>query len=158
MSDRLGSISESYKGEQEEEGEDGSTGESGEDSASRKDGKTGLTGSSSKSGSTGKDTQTGSDGKTDSETTASSKSKSSGNIKDKNPVLAMYPPEEVKEKYESTWDDIQVLCKLADIEQPRKISEYSAAVLENGCSDLERLCQELGLTEAYDEYSSVIED
>jgi hypothetical protein len=153
MSDRLGSISESYK-----EGENSDTGDSGEGGTSSKDGKTGLTGSTGDSVSTGKDGQTVSDGETEDDTTDSSEEEPSGNIKDRNPVLAMYPPEDSKAKYESTWEDIQVLCKLADAEQPRKISEYSAAVLENGCSDLEGLCEELGLTQAYEEYSSVIED
>jgi len=153
MSDRLGSISESYRGEGEED--EGETSE---------DGKTGLTGesgSSNQTSSTGNSGSDGTTGETSSTSTSSDSSESSedsGNIKDKNPVLAMYPPEEVKEEYESTWDDIQVLCKLADEEQPRKISEYSAAILENGYSNLEELCHELGLSEAYDEYSSVVED
>jgi len=154
MSDRLGSISESYRGDEEDDGEDVET---GEDSQSGETSETGLTGSSGQSDSTGETEETGSDEETADERGDSSASTSSGNIKDKNPVLAMYPPEEVKEEYESTWDDIQVLCKLSDEEQPRKISEFSAAVLRNGYGDLEGLCEDLGLQEAYAEYASVLE-
>jgi len=106
-------------------------------------------------GSTGSSGTTGSTGTTD--TTENKDSKSGGNVKDRNPRMAMFPPKEHKNGFDEALRKVKAVCSLADKPEPKKLSEFSGAVLKHGYDDLEGICRELELDEAYEEYGGVVQ-
>ena len=111
-------------------------------------------GTTDDTGSTDTNSDTGS--KSTTAGTGSSGTKS-GSVKDRNPRMAMFPPEKHKNGYDDALRKIKALCSLADEEEPNKLSEFSGAVLKHGYRDFKGLCEELGLEDAYEEYGDVVE-
>jgi len=71
--------------------------------------------------------------------------------------MAMFPPEEHKEGYDEALRKMKAICSLADEPEPSKLSEFSGAVLKHGYDNLEGICRELELEEAYEEYGDVVQ-
>lgn len=121
-------------------------------------GSTGGTGSSGSSGTTGENSTTDSTGSTGSEGSTDSSGSNKGNVKDRNPRMSMFPPEEHKDGYDEALRKVKAICSLADEPEPSKLSEFSGAVLKHGYGDLEGICEELDLNGAYEEYGDVVQD
>lgn len=150
--------SKSGKGEEEETQDvTSTTGSTGSTDTTSSDSTTDTTGSSSSTSSTSTDGTTGSKSPTGTEGTTSSSGTSGGNVKDRNPRVAMFPPEKHKQGYDDALRKVKAICSLADEPEPNKLSEFSGAVLKQGYQDIEGLCLELGLEEAYREYGEVVE-
>jgi len=121
-------------------------------------GRTDTNSTDSSTGSTVGDSTTGSTTSTDTNGDTGSNGTTSGSVKDRNPRMAMFPPETHKNGYDDALRKIKALCSLSEEEEPNKLSEFSGAVLKHGYQDLEGLCEELGLEDAYEEYGDVVEE
>jgi len=111
----------------------------------------------------GSNSTTGGTGTTDTNESGSkspedSSSNGGGNVKDRNPRMAMFPPEEHKEGFDEALRKVKAVCSLSGEPEPNKLSEFSGAVLRHGYEDLEGICEELNLESAYEEYGEVIEE
>ena len=141
-------------GSTEASGSTSTTDGTGSDSSTSTTESTETTGRTDTNSTTDTNGDTGSNGTTAG--TGSSGTKS-GSVKDRNPRMAMFPPEMHKNGYDDALRKIKALCSLADEEEPNKLSEFSGAVLKHGYRDFKGLCEELGLEDAYEEYGDVVE-
>lgn len=133
--------------EEEPDESDGSTGSDGSNDGTGTISNTGTTGTSSSTGTNSSKSSTG----------TSSEGSSGGNVKDRNPRMSMFPPEEHKEGFDDALRKVKAICSLADEPEPNKLSEFSGALLKHGYDDLEGICGELELEGAYKEYGDVVE-